>query len=135
MSNKKNKKKKNHNKNNKNVKQSTSQKNSNVKRDIEKTQSTDYNIPTISFKSGLILMISAAIATIVVPYLLNMIGVDYRIAVILGNVIITAFAVSYTRYFVETKRGFCRGFWRLYGLFAIAFAIIGWFWVYKGIYL
>ena len=130
-----NKKKKNNKKNNNYVKKNTPQNNSNIKRDIEKTQKTDYNIPTISFKSGIILMVSAAIGTILVPYLLNMLGMDYRLGAIIGNVIITAFAVSYTRYFVETKRGFCFGFWRLYGIFAIAFAIIGWFWVYKGVYL
>lgn len=131
MSNKKKKKKKNSNYQN----TKTTQNKPNVKKDIEKTQKTDYNIPTISFKSGVILMASAAIGTILVPYLLSMAGIDYRFGVIIGNVIITAFAVAYTRYFVETKRGFCMGFWRLYGLFAIAFAVIGWFWVYKGVYL
>lgn len=136
MANKKNKKKKNNNNNkNNHIKKNTSQNNSNVKRDIEKTQKTDYNIPTISFKSGLLLMISAAIGTILVPYLFSMFGVDYRLGVIIGNVVITAFAVSYTRYFIETKRGFCIGFWRLYAIFAVAFAVIGWFWVYKGVYL
>lgn len=129
MSNKKKKK----NSNYQNSK--TTQNKSNVKKDIEKTQKTDYNIPTISFKSGVILMAAAAVATLLVPYLLNIVGIDYNLGAIIGNVIITAFAVAYTRYFIETKRGFCFGFWRLYGLFAISFAVIGWFWVYKGVYL
>lgn len=132
---KKNNKKKSNNKNSNYIKKDTSQNNSNVKRDIEKTQKTDYNIPTISFKSGVILMVAAALGTILVPYIMSIFGFDYRLGVIIGNVIITAFAVSYTRYFIETKRGFCLGFWRLYGLFAIAFAIIGYFWAYKGVYL
>lgn len=133
MSKNNKKKKKNKNSNYQNTK--SGQNSPNVKKEIEKTQKTDYNIPTISFKSGMILMVSAAIATLVFPYLLSLVGVDFGLGAIIGNVLITSFAVAYTRYFVETKRGFCFGFWRLYVLFAISFAIIGWFWVYKGVYL
>lgn len=131
----KNNKKKKKNKNNNYQNTKSVQNTTNVKKDIEKTQKTDYNIPTISFKSGIILMVAAAIANLVAPYLLYMAGLDYKLGAIIANVIITAFAVAYTRYFVETKRGFCFGFWRLYLLFAIAFGTIGWFWVYKGVYL
>ncbi|OJT71514.1 hypothetical protein BM529_20925, partial [Clostridioides difficile] len=73
---------------------------------MEKNQRTDYNIPTISFKSGLILIVSSLVSTVVFPLLLSIFGIDNRFGVVIGNSLITSFAVAYTRYFVETKRGF-----------------------------
>ncbi|MCC0630652.1 hypothetical protein IR152_06510 [Clostridioides sp. ES-S-0108-01] len=129
--NKKKKNKQNNNyKNNKNR-----QENLNTKKYTEKKTKTDYNIPTISFKSGLILMASALIGTIAFPFLLSMFGINYKIGVVIGNTIITSFAVAYTRYFIESKRGFSLGFFRMYILFALSFAIIGYFWIYKGIHI
>ncbi|KPI49161.1 membrane protein [Clostridioides difficile] len=129
--NKKNKRKKNNNyKNAKSIKS-----NKNTKRQMEKEQKTDYNIPTISFKSGLILIVSSLVSTVVFPFLLSIFGIDNRLGVVVGNSLITSFAVAYTRYFVETKRGFSLGFFRLYILFALSFAIIGYFWIYKGIHI
>ncbi|MGO1041925.1 hypothetical protein ACTPEO_04250 [Clostridioides difficile] len=130
--NNKKKKSKNHNhcKNTKNM-----QENLNTKKYIEKNQKTDYKIPTISFKSGLILMVSALVGTIVFPFFLSMFGINYKLGVVIGNTIITSFAVAYTRYFIETKRGFSYGFFRMYILFALSFAIIGYFWIYKGIHI
>ncbi|EGT4600533.1 hypothetical protein DFW26_13880 [Clostridioides difficile] len=102
---------------------------------MEKNQRTDYNIPTISFKSGLILIVSSLVSTVVFPLLLSIFGIDNRFGVVIGNSLITSFAVAYTRYFVETKGGFSLGFFRLYILFALSFAIIGYFWIYKGIHI
>ena len=128
MSNNKKKKRKKNN-NYKNAKSTKS--NKNTKKQMEKNQRTDYNIPTISFKSGLILIVSSLVSTL----LLSIFEIDNRFGVVIGNSLITSFAVAYTRYFVETKRGFSLGFFRLYILFALSFAIIGYFWIYKGIHI
>lgn len=131
----KNNKKKKSNQNNNYKNNKNRQENLNTKKYIEKKTKTDYNIPTISFKSGLILMASALIGTIAFPFLLSMFGINYKIGIIIGNTIITSFAVAYTRYFIESKRGFSLGFFRMYILFALSFAIIGYFWIYKGIHI
>lgn len=55
-------------------------------------------------------MASALIGTIAFPFLLSMFGINYKIGVVIGNTIITSFAVAYTRYFIESKRGFSLGF-------------------------
>lgn len=117
------------------IKMQKVQSNKNTKKQMEKNQRTDYNIPTISFKSGLILIVSSLVSTVVFPLLLSIFGIDNRFGVVIGNSLITSFAVAYTRYFVETKRGFSLGFFRLYILFALSFAIIGYFWIYKGIHI
>lgn len=98
-------------------------------------QKTDYNIPTISFKSAFVIMLSAVIATLVAPYILSLIGVSFKLGIIIGNAVLTAFAVSYCRYFIETKRGYCKSFYKTYIIFAISFAIIGYFWMYLESYI
>ncbi len=102
---------------------------------IENGTKTDYDIPTISFKSSLILMIAAAIATLFIPFVLTFVGISFNAGAIIGNITITAFALAYTRYFVDTNRGYCKGFFRTYAIFAISFAIIGYFWLYLDTYL
>ncbi|MCQ7016060.1 hypothetical protein, partial [Clostridioides difficile] len=86
MSNNKKKKRKKNN-NYKNAKS-----NKNTKKEMEKNQRTDYNIPTISFKSGLILIVSSLVSTVVFPLLLSIFGIDNRFGVVIGNSLITSFA-------------------------------------------
>ncbi len=57
---------------------------------MEKNQRTDYNIPTISFKSGLILIASSLVSTVVFPLLLSIFGIDNRFGVVIGNSLITS---------------------------------------------
>ncbi|MDX5658219.1 hypothetical protein [Clostridioides difficile] len=132
MSNNKKKKRKKNN-NYKNAKSTKS--NKNTKKQMEKNQRTDYNIPTISLKSGFILIVSYLVSTVVFPLLLSILGIDNRFGVVIGNSLITSFAVAYARYFVDTKSGYSLGFFRLYILFALSLAIIGYFWIYKGIHI
>lgn len=96
---------------------------------------TDYGIPTFSFKSSLVIMLGAAISTFIVPYILSFIGIDFKTGVILGNAVITSYALAYSRYFIETKKKYCKGFWITYGGFALAFCIIAFFWMYLKAYI
>ena len=96
---------------------------------------TDYGIPTFSFKSSLIIIVAASIATFLVPYVLSFIGLSFDFGVIIGNAVITSFALAYSRYFIESKRGYCKGFFVTYGGFALAFCIIAFFWMYLNSYI
>ena len=96
---------------------------------------TDYGIPTFGFKSSLVIMLDAVISTFIVPYILSFIGIDFKTGVILGNATITSYALAYSRYFIETKKKYCKGFWMTYGGFALAFCIIAFFWMYLEAYI
>lgn len=96
---------------------------------------TDYDIPTFSFKSAMIILMGALIGTIVVPYLLSLVGVAYNLGGVIGITLVTGYAIAYTRYFVESKKGYCKNFWLTYAGFGIALAAISIFWLYLGIYI
>ncbi len=100
-----------------------------------KANRTDYDIPTFSFKSALLIIVGGIVGTILVPILFSMFGVSFNLSVVLGNTFITSFTIAYSRYFIESKKGFCKGFWINYGLFALAFGVIAYFWRYVGLFI
>lgn len=108
---------------------------SNTNNKVSLKGKTDYNIPTFSMKSSLVIMIGAIVATFIFPYILKFIGIDFKIGVVIGNVLITSYAVAYSRYFIETNKKYCKGFWITYIGFALAFLIISTFWLYLKAYI
>ena len=44
---------------------------------------------------------------------------------------ITSFACAWTRFFVDTKRGYCKEFWQQYAIFALLFGGISYFLIYR----
>lgn len=100
-----------------------------------RAKKTDYDIPTFGFKSALVIILGAIIATIVLPIFLGIFGVSLNLSIVLGNTFITSLAIAYSRFFIETKRGYCKAFWINYGLFALSFGIISYFWRYIGLFI
>lgn len=96
---------------------------------------TDYDIPKFSLKSSLIILLGAIGATVIFPYVLSLIGLDNRIGVVIGNTFLLGFVLSYVRFFIETKRGFCKKFWITYLGFGITFGFISFFWMYLNTYI
>ena len=96
---------------------------------------TDYDIPRFSIKSSLILILAGVASTLIIPFIFSLIGVDKKISVVIGNTFILGFALAYSRFFVETKRGFCNRFWYTYAGFGIAFSVISFFWMYLQTYI
>ena len=91
---------------------------------------TDYNIPTFGFKSALLIIAGGIVGTMILPMLLSL-----NLSIVLGNTFITSLAIAYSRFFIETKRGYCKAFWINYGLFALSFGIISYFWRYIGLFI
>lgn len=107
----------------------------NKKNTVYNVRKTDYGIPTFSMKSAFIMMVAGTIGTLFVPYVLSFINIDFKLGVILGNSILTAYSVAYARYFIETKNGYSKSFWLTYIGFALSFLIIGIFWMYLDTYI
>ena len=96
---------------------------------------TDYNIPTFGFKSALLIIAGGIVGTMILPMLLSVFGISLNLSIVLGNTFITSFSISYARYFIESRKGFCKGFWLNYLFFAVSFAIISYLWGYLNFYL
>lgn len=107
----------------------------NKRNTIYNARKTDYGIPTFSMKSAFIMMLAASVGTLVVPYLLSFINIDFKLGVILGNSVLTAYSVAYVRYFIESKKGYGKKFWLTYAGFAVSFLVIGTFWMYLDTYI
>jgi len=96
---------------------------------------TDYDIPTFGFKSALLIITGAIAGTMILPLVLSIFGISLNLSIVLGNTFITSLAIAYSRFFIETKRGFCKAFWINYVLFALSFGIISYFWRYIGLFI
>lgn len=96
---------------------------------------TDYDIPRFGIKSSLVLILSGIMSTLILPFLLSLVGIDKNISIVIGNTIILGFALAYCRFFIETKRGICKKFWQTYIGFGSAFLIISFFWMYLQTYI
>lgn len=91
---------------------------------------TDYNIPTFGYKSALVLLLGGVVGTIIFPMFLSLFGVNTNFGVLIGNTFIMSFSISYSRYFIETKKGYCKSFWLNYAFFAFSFGIMSYLWKY-----
>lgn len=96
---------------------------------------TDYDIPTFSFKSAIIILLGAVVGNIVFPMFLANFGVSINFSVMIGNMFITSLALAFVRYFIESKKGLCKGFWLNYLFFGISFGIISYLWKYLNFFV
>lgn len=96
---------------------------------------TDYDIPRFSFKGAFYVILAGVISTLLVPFALSFIGVPTNIAIVLSNTLILGYSISYIRFFVDTKRGFCNKFWYTFAFNGLAFGVISYFWLFLDIYL
>lgn len=96
---------------------------------------TDYDIPTFSFKSAIIILLGAIVGNIFFPMLLTSFGASTNFSVMIGNTFITSLTLVFVRYFIESKKGFCKGFWLSYLFFGISFGIISYLWKYLNFFV
>ncbi|WP_195986872.1 hypothetical protein [Clostridium sp. D53t1_180928_C8] len=102
--------------------------------DMRRTK-TDYDIPTFGFKSALLIVGAAVIATLIIPMILQFVGLSFEVTAIIANTLITSYAVAYSRYFIESKIGYCKKFWYTYLIFSVSFCIIGFLWLIMSVYV
>lgn len=96
---------------------------------------TDYEIPRFGIKSSLFILASGIISGILIPWILSLVGISYQISIVIFNGVILGFGLAYSRFFIETKRGFCKKFWHTYIFFGLIFSTISFFWMYLETYI
>ncbi|MDU3722472.1 MAG: hypothetical protein E7G24_04580, partial [Clostridium celatum] len=67
--------------------------------------------------------------------LLQFTGLNFEVVAIIANTLITSYAVAYSRYFIESKKGYCKKFWYTYLIFAVSFCVIGFLWLIMSVYV
>lgn len=96
---------------------------------------TDYDIPTFGYRSALVLLLGGVVGTIIFPLFLSIFGVNTNFGVLIGNTFITSFSIAYSRYFIETKKGYCKSFWLSYAFFAFSFGVMSYLWTYMKFFI
>ena len=79
-----------------------------------------------TFTSSFILFVAAFAGFVLVPYAAGHFGADTRVASVVGISVLLPPALALTRYFLDSKRGICRGFWLTLGVsFAVCLLVSG----------
>lgn len=78
-----------------------------------------------TFKSSLLLLLSALFGGVVLPFLVGSVGGDARLTVLLALPVLLSAALSFSRYFLDSQRGCTGGFWLTLAVsFALSFVIV-----------
>ena len=101
------------------------------KEEKKETESKEEKVNSFSIKSALVILASSSVGTIVFPVLLLLFGVNMNFSILLGNTFITSFGFVWTRFFIDSKRGFCKKFWQQYRIWGIAFGLRTYFWMFR----
>ena len=101
------------------------------KEEKKETESKEEKVNSFSIKSALVILASSSVGTIVFPVLLLLFGVNMNFSILLGSTFITSFGFVWTRFFVDSKRGFCKKFWQQYIIWGITFGLITYFWMFR----
>lgn len=99
-----------------------------TKRNSIEDRKTEYGIPKFGFKSSFLLIGVATLGCVIIPLLLSFLGINFKLAVILGSTFITPLGIAFSRCFIESDIGFGKTFNKLYIGFGAAFALISIFW-------
>lgn len=86
-----------------------------------------------TFKSAFLLAGAILLGTIVIPYLASSAGVDVGLSTTCAAPVLTAAALAFGRFFVDSKRGFCKAFYLTFLLALGAFLLICWLLFFQGI--
>lgn len=92
-------------------------------------------IPRFSFKSAIIIVLTAVFTSILIPSLLSTVGIDTRLSALILNSLFISMAVCYCQYFIETKKGFDSNIKIVYLGLSVTIGIITYFWLYIGLYM
>lgn len=101
-----------------------------VEEQVERT-----GIHPFTFSSALLIAAAVCVGGIVVPFVANRMGGDMRLALNVALPVLLAAALGVGRYFVDSRRGVCRGLWVTMGVTLIACALVLYLLLYQGLLL
>lgn len=85
---------------------------------------TDYDIPMFGYRSALLIFAATFGSILLIPEICIWLSVDYRlITAVLGG-IASGFSVSYSQFFIERDKGFCKEFWIIGILLSLCVGVI-----------
>ena len=93
------------------------------RKDNEKWNDTDYDIPKFSYKSAFLILPVTFLVTVLAIYLTD----SNRLAIIFSLSISLSLTTAYSRYFIDTKRGLTKGFYKTVLLIFVACVAALWF--------
>lgn len=108
---------------------------------MSETESKDYvkkkanpyiknkEIPSFTFRGALAVAGFAILGTFIFPVMFMWL-IDFKLLIVIGNTFITSFGIAFTRFNIETKRGFTKGFYILWFLFGLSFFVLTFIWMF-----
>lgn len=72
---------------------------------------TDYDIPMFGYRSSLFILIITFTVLLGIPMICKALSIDFKLPTVLLGSIISGFAVSFSQFFIERRKGLCKQFW------------------------
>ncbi len=88
-----------------------------------------------TFTSAAILMGCALIGGILIPWQAEGLGAPVNLSMVVALPPLLAMGLAVSRYFVDSKRGICRGFWIIFGVTWAISALVLYMMLFQGILL
>ena len=96
---------------------------------------TDYDIPMFGYKSVLLIIAAMVVSMFVIPAICDLIHIDFKWPFVIIGGFIAGFSVSFSQYFVNSKKGITKAFWWVGGIWSLVIGIIYYFIVMTGVIL
>lgn len=93
---------------------------------------TDYDIPMFGYKSAFLIFFATFGSILMIPWICYGLGVDARPFTVLFGGLASGFSVSYSQFFIERDKGFCKTFWLIGSLLSVCAGVIIMVVVYTG---
>jgi hypothetical protein len=101
--------------------------------EVAQEQITRTGTYPFTFKSAFLITGAAVVGGILFPFLADMMGGDVRLVLLVGLTVTMAPAIAVSRYFFDSNRGICQGFWITLVIMLVAISCISYLLLYKGI--
>lgn len=96
---------------------------------------TDYDIPMFGYKSVAFIIVTMVLSMFVIPTVCDLLRIDFKWPFVIVGGIIAGFSVSFSQFFINSKKGITKAFWWVGGIWSFVIGIIYYFIVMTGVIL
>lgn len=86
-----------------------------------------------TFKSAFLLGGAVLLGTIVIPFFASKAGVGIGLSTTCAAPVLTASALAFSRFFLDSKRGLCQGFFITFAVALASLTLLCWLLFFRGI--